>query len=315
MQKVAVVLQELGISRAAVERLANESALPYRLVWQDECSEEKNGTAEPDDVAALITINKPIDQAVLDRYPNVKMVAVAFTGYDCVDAVCCRDRGIAVCNVPDYSTDSVAELTVGLAISLLREIPRGHAVVQGDSWDLGCAGTELARKRVGVIGTGRIGLRVASLFKAFRCEVVGWSRSRREEFAALGGEYVSWEEAFATSDIVTLHIPLNEETRNLVGKRELEWMKLGACLINTARGPVLDQATLLAALDANRIRAAIDVFDSEPLSVGDAMRTAPNTVLTPHIAYKTEEALTRRAAITIQNLLAFAQGENGHRVI
>jgi phosphoglycerate dehydrogenase-like enzyme len=305
-----LILQDLGVAHEVISELIREANLPLEPLWP-----APGPVPSPDEVAVIVTVNTPVDERLLTRLPNVRIVAVAFTGYDSVDLEACRQRNIAVCNVPFYATDSVAELTLGLAISLLRDIPAGDRTIRHGGWLLDHPGTELAGKTVGIIGTGAIGLRVAELFRALKCKLIGWSRTQREPFTTLGGTYLTIDEVFSRADIVSLHVPLDAETRGLIGRKELSLMRPGACLINTARGPIVNSAALVDALESGRIRAAIDVFDTEPAPADDALIHAGATVLTPHIAYKTHEALTRRAAITINNIKGFFDGRDLNRVV
>lgn len=309
------ILQKIGVDPCLVEELISGAGLDLQIVWED-----WRDVVSPDEISVIVTVNTPVDLAVMGRFPNLRMIAVAFTGHDHVDKEACKERGIKVYNVPSYSTDSVAELAIATAISLLRDIPRGDRDIRevadgrADWWTGFGPGTELAGQTVGILGTGTIGLRVTELFRAFKCEIIGWSREKRDAFCKAGGTYVSKEEVFSEADIVSVHIALNDQTRGFVGKERLNMMKPGACLINTARGPVIETEALVEALKANRIRAALDVFDLEPLPAGDPLLALPNTVLTPHVAYKTKEALERRAQITIENIGRFLGGDDTNRV-
>jgi D-3-phosphoglycerate dehydrogenase len=305
-----LILQDLGVAREVISELIREAGLPLEPLWP-----APDRAPSPDEVVAIVTVNKPVDERLLTRFPNVRIVAVAFTGYDAVDLEACRKRNAAVCNVPSYATDSVAELTIGLAIALLRDIAAGDRTIHSGGWLLAQPGAELAGKTVGIIGTGAIGLRVAELFRALKCKLIGWSRTQRKAFTTLGGTYLTIDAVFSRADIVSLHVPLNAETRGLIGRKELSLMKPGACLINTARGPIVDSAALVDALSTGGIRAAIDVFDTEPLPTGDPLIHAGAAVLTPHIAYKTHEALERRARITIENIKGFLDGKDINRVV
>lgn len=307
-----LVLEDLGIPKADFEQLAADAGLPFEIIW------DRDNVESPDAIVGIVTIREAtvIDKEWLDQYPNLQFIAVAFTGYDRVNLEDCREKNIAVFNVPAYSTDAVAELTVGLAISLLREIPRAHHLVYSGGWDLGKPGNELLGKTIGILGTGTIGTRAATLFKAFNCDLIGWSRSKREAFQELGGEYVDdLKDFFARADIVCVHLPLNEETRGIVGAEEFFAMKETAYLINTARGPIVDEGALVEVLKNKGIAgAAIDVFDQEPIPDGDPILELGNVIITPHIAYKTEEAIQRRAQVTINNIRAFMGGEKVNRV-
>lgn len=297
------VLEELGVKRELL------SLSGHTVSWYGE-------TADKSEIEALITVKKKLGPAELGEYPNLKMIAVAFTGYDSVDEKYCREKGIAVYNVPAYSTNSVAELTLGLAISLLREIPKGNNIIRSDGWDLGRPGIEMNGKTVGICGTGAIGLRTAQLFKAFGCEVIGWSRSRRPEFESVGRYIDSLDELCAVSDIISINVPSNEETKGLIGEKQLDHMKSSAYLINTARGPVVDEKALYSALKDKKIAgAALDVFSAEPIVPGNPILSLDNVILTPHIAFKTEEALKRRAEITLKNMNSFINGSGENRVI
>jgi len=309
MQRI-LVLQSLGVDRRIFHNLVAEASLPHEVVWDDQEADYPT-----DDVSVVVTVNSPVDKSLLARFPKVRMIGLAFTGYDSVDIEACRSRDIAVYNVPAYSTDSTAELAIGLTLSLLRKIPIGNQVIRSGSWKLDTPGTQLAGKTVGVIGTGAIGIRTAELFKAFRCDLIGWSRSKRSDFTDLGGEYLPKGEVFQRADVVSIHLPLNPETRGIIGQDDISRMKPGACLINTARGPIVDRQSLIRALKKESIRAGIDVFDREPLPDDDPLTELPGTVLTPHIAYRTTEALNQRAAIAVDNIRAFVDGNEGNRIV
>lgn len=324
MLKIAF-LQNIGVPRDAVAAMMSALNRPYELHWND-------GPVDlfATDASILVTVNAVVDDKVLSKCPRLELVAVAFTGHDHVSKDLCAQRGIKVCNVPAYSTDSVAELTLGLAIGLVRNIPLGDRAIRTGGWTATGArmdwsnrppmsvaqGTELAGKMVGIIGTGTIGMRVAELFAALKCRLVGCARTARPRFEELGGVYrTDAASVCAEADIVTVHVALNEKTRRLIGEREIASMKPTACLINTSRGPVVDQSALTVALQESRIRgAALDVFDVEPLSAGDALAALPNVILTPHIGYNTQEALDRRAHVTMLNIRAFLEGRDENRV-
>jgi phosphoglycerate dehydrogenase-like enzyme len=262
-------------------------------------------------------VKKKLGSAELSEFLKLKMIAVAFTGYDSVDLNYCKENNIAVCNVPAYSTNSVAELAVGQAISLFREIPKGNEIIRNGGWDIGRPGIELSGKTVGICGTGAIGLRTAQLFKAFGCEIKGWSRTRRKEFIDLGGKYVdTLEELCSISDILSIHVPSNSDTKALIGKKQLAMMKQSAYLINTARGLVVDEQALYESLSQKKIAgAALDVFSVEPIESDNPFLKLDNVILTPHIAFKTCEALKRRSEITKNNIISFESGLKENRVI
>ena len=197
----------------------------------------------------------------------------------------------------------------------MRDIGIGNTTIRNQGWALK-PGIELHGKTVGILGTGEIGIATAKIFKALGCKIVGWSRSQKEEFEALGGKYIAdKQEFFATADIISVHLPLNKQTSGLVGKKEFAAMKETAILINTARGPIVDEAELIAALEQNKIAGAgIDVYEQEPISHDNGLLQLHNVVLTPHVAFKTEEALIRRMEITVKNIADFKDGKEDNRV-
>jgi phosphoglycerate dehydrogenase-like enzyme len=263
------------------------------------------------DVEALITNNHRVDAAeVLQRWPNLKTISLAFTGYDGVDLAYWRERGLKLYNVPDYSSDSVAELTIGLTLAVMRKIPQADDNTRTGLWDSGVTpGIELHGKRVGIIGTGTIGTRSAKLFQSFGCIVVGWARTPRRSFVDLGLGYESLEQVLSESDVVVLHLPLTDNTRHIIGSRQLRLMKPTAVLINTARSELIDSDALVTALTEKLIAgAALDVSDDEPGTSPDALLRLQNVVLTPHVGFKTNEALQRLADEAIRNVGRFLAG-------
>lgn len=305
-----LVLQDLGISFLKLNDLLSTLNIKNQLIhgFSDiNLIDEK--------VQIIITIKEKVDEKLLQQFPNVSLIVVAFTGYDVVDVNYCTQNKITVCNVPSYATDSVAELTIGLAISLLRDIPKTNHLLKNGGWNF-APGQELKGKSVGVVGTGTIGTRVAELFKVFGCEVLGWSRSQNPDFIKLGGIYIDDINLLCSKvDILTIHTPLNEATKNLIDDKQFHQMKPSSFLINTARGPIVNQEALANALNNNKIAgAAIDVFEVEPIPQEVALINTENSILTPHIAYKTQEALHRRAAITIENIKQFLAGNPINKV-
>eukprot|EP00812_Abedinium_dasypus_P015717 NODE_936_length_1305_cov_243.352000.p1 GENE.NODE_936_length_1305_cov_243.352000~~NODE_936_length_1305_cov_243.352000.p1 ORF type:complete len:350 (-),score=105.92 NODE_936_length_1305_cov_243.352000:172-1221(-) len=265
------------------------------------------------DAWAIVTVTNPITEAVLDKHPNCKLVAVSFTGFNHVDLEACKKRGIAVVNVPAYSTDSVAELSIGLTFAVLREIPAGERTLRKGLWAHSDGGTELRNKVVGIVGLGDIGLATARLFKAFGpSELLGWSRREKEAFTAapISGKHASLEDIFSRADVVSIHVALNAETLGFINRSLLERLRPTAVLINVARGGVIDQAAMAELLSARRFRAGLDVFQPEPVPADDPIMSVPadQVVLTPHVAYKTVEALQRRMVITADNLRLYADG-------
>ncbi len=311
-QMKIVILEPLGIT---AEKLAAASAAVeakgHTLVAYDTKTENQEELAQRGkDADVIIIANQPLRKNVLEKCENLKFLSIAFTGVDHVDVEYCRERGIAVSNAAGYSTNAVAELAFGLAVSVLRNIPACDSVCRQEGTKTGLVGSELYGKTFGVVGTGAIGCKVANIAQAFGCQVVAYSRSKKPELEALGVSYLSLEELLRTSDIVSLHVPLNDQTKGLIGQKEIACMKETAILLNTARGGVVDSAALAAALNEDRIAGAgIDVFEMEPPVPADhPLLHSKHTVVTPHVAFASHEALFTRAQIVFTNILAWEDG-------
>lgn len=265
--------------------------------------------------ADILTIsNIPVTKQIIDSCPNLKLINVAFTGYDHIDIKTCKERGILVCNAAGYSTPAVAELSIGLAISLLRNIVKLDSNTRIPSDRNGYTGTELFGKTIGIIGTGAIGTLTARLFNSFGCNVLTYSRTIKEIEEA---NPVPLSELLSKSDIISLHIPSNEETKNFIDADKLKLIKKSAIIINTARGAIIDSHALANALNTNKIAgAAIDVYEKEPpLDPEHPLLNAKNTILLPHIAYATKESMYRRLDIVTSNIDNFLKGKPKNRVI
>lgn len=256
---------------------------------------------------AVIT-NKPVSRKVIEN-SNLDLIDVAFTGVDHVDLDACKENDIKVLNASGYSDDSVAELVIGLAIGVLRKFDKNNEnIFEGKSNPL--LGSLIKGKTFGVIGTGNIGKKLIELLQVFGCDIIAYSRTEKDEIKDLGVEYVDLETLLKKSDIVSLHIPNNKETKHFLGKEELDLMKEGAVLINCARGAVVDNAYLAKLLNEDKLRAGIDVFDMEPPLPEDyPLRNAKNVLLTNHVAFYTEEAMQIRADIVFDNLYSYLEGE------
>src|SRR3712207_5710066 len=238
------------------------------------------------------------------------MVSVAFTGIDHVDTKACIDKNIRICNAAGYSTSSVAELTYGLIFSVFRNIvPLDKATRKGGT-RLGFSQSELLGKTIGIVGTGAIGIKVGEIAKAFGCKILAYSRTQKQQAIDLGFEYVSLDELLSNSDIVSLHVPLNNETRGMISREKIKLMKSSSILINTARGPIIDNVALAEALKQGKIAGAgIDVFEVEPpIENSHPLFNISNVVVTPHIAFATKEAMYRRAKITFDNIEKWIEG-------
>lgn len=263
------------------------------------------------DADIVVIANQPLPARVIEASMKLKMISVAFTGIDHVEGHSeIKKRGITVCNAAGYSNHSVAELVIGLSLNLLRNLKVADVTTRASGTIDGLIGNELRGKTVGVIGTGRIGLQTASLFKAFGCQILGYNPSIKPEGLQMGIHYTEFDQVLSESDIVTLHLPLTSSTKGIISAEKLALMKPSSLLINCARGPIVDNHALATALNNGLIAGAgIDVFDLEPPLPADyPLLHCKNTLLTPHVAYATEESMVRRASIAIGNVTAFLNG-------
>lgn len=303
LEPLAVSEEVLRAHAAPLEQAGHEVVLCTRKLSE----EEKRERALDADV--LIIANGKLSPELVKAARRLKMISVGFTGIDHVPLDVCKEQGVMVCNAQGYATEATAELAVGMMLSCLRHLVPFDAAARRGGTIAGTHNRTLQGKTVGIVGTGAIGLRVAELVGAFGSTVLGFSRHAVPEGEALGIRYVSMEELFSQSDIVTLHIPLNDLTRGMISREHLASMKPGAVLINCARGGVVDTGALAEALNEGRICAGIDVFDSEPpISEDDPLVTAKNAVLTPHTGFFTDEAMEARADIVFDNVTAWLAG-------
>lgn len=313
-----VLLEPLAVNDEELERLAQSLRdMGHEFTAFDTVEKDAQGLIQrAKDADAVIIANNPLNKEVIESLEKLKYIAVAFTGVDHVDLEACRRRGIKVSNARGYATEAVAELTVGMIITLLRNIVACDKVTRIGGTKAGLVGSELNSKTVGIVGTGAIGLRTAEILKAFNCKLLGYSRSRSEKAVDLGIQYVGLEELLASSDIVSLHVPLTEETRGLINKDNIKLMKKNAILINVARGPVVDSEALAMALDEGIIAGAgIDVYEVEPpIPPNHPLLKAKNVLATPHVAFATHESMLKRAAIVFDNVMAWLNGEDKNLV-
>lgn len=301
-----VIIEPLGVEQEKLLAMAAEQ-LPesVEVVYYDTRVTDTETLIERGKDADIIAVsNLPLNADVIDGCKNLKMLSVAFTGVDHIALDACRRNGVLVSNCAGYSTAAVADLVFGLLISLYRNIPACNEVVRREGTKDGLVGFELEGKKFGVVGTGAIGLRVAAIAQAFGCEVLAYSRTKKD---VPGITYTDLNTLLSQCDIVSLHTPLNDSTRGLIGKEQLALMKKNAVLINTARGPVVDSQALAEALNEERIAGAcIDVFETEPPVKKDhPLLNAKHVIATPHAAFATKEALVKRAVIVFDNITAW----------
>ena len=263
---------------------------------------------QPGRIKMLVALDGPVEDSVLEDHPALELLLVDNAGS--VDLELCSDRGVAVCEVPLQAAQSVAELTIGLILASLRRIVAlDHGCREGrwGSWP----GGRLKGRTVGVVGTGAVGMTVARLLQAFGATVLGYSRSPRADFC---GKYVEWNELWTRSSAVTLHLPVNNATRRLVGMRELERLGVGALLVNTSSPELVDMDALLNVLETGRLgSAALDLPD--PLDREHPLTALRQVILTPGVAAMTEHALDARIRDVARVLAAGLEGRHKSRLV
>ena len=309
--KIAL-LEPIGVATELINELSeNIRNLGHEFVYYDNKTTDKDELIRRSEGCDIVMIaNNAYPAEVVEVSDKLKMIAVAFTGIDHVGCKACKDRDIMICNAAGYSNVSVSELVIGMAIDALRNVAVANEVVRNGGTSAGIGGREICGRRVGIIGLGQIGLKCAKLFKAFGAEVVAYNRSESEEAKELGIKYMSLEEVLSTSDIISLNLPLNDSTRGFIGKERIAMMKSDAVFINCARGPIVDNKALADALNNDELGfACIDVYDMEPPIPEDyPLLHAKNTLLTPHQAFISEEAMIRRAGIVFDNVNQYLNG-------
>ena len=315
MTKVAILddTQALALDVAPWERLRARD-VAVEVFSEPFASENAAAHALADfDVLVPMRERTAFPASLIARLTRLRLVALTGARAPTLDVAACTARGVLVCNTGggDLTTASTSELTWALLLAAARRVPQADALMRAGGWHAGLpVGGTLEGQRLGVVGLGRLGTRVARIALAFGMEVVAWSQNlTAEAAAAVGVRCVTKNELFATSDAVTLHLVLSERTRDIVGAAELAAMKPGAILVNTSRGPLVDEAALLASLRAGRITAALDVYAREPLPADSPLRCAPNTVLTPHLGYSTLPVMRRFYGDSVANILAWLDGE------
>lgn len=264
----------------------------------------------------IVLVNKvPITETILTACPQIKLICGQATGYNIVDCDACRRHGVLVTNVPSYGTAAVAQFTFALILEMCHRIGlHNHSVHQGD-W---CKAEnfcywltpqmELAGKTLGILGFGRIGRAVGRLAKAFEMNVIAYSRTECEEGRSIA-EYVDLDTLFREADILTLHCPLVPATEKIINKDSLAKMKDGAMLVNTARGGLLDEAAVVDALNAGKLRyAAVDVVSQEPMKADNPLLTTRRCIITPHIAWAPVESRQRLLDCVVENIRCFLDG-------
>ncbi|HEY8290383.1 MAG TPA: D-2-hydroxyacid dehydrogenase family protein [Acetobacteraceae bacterium] len=316
MVKIAVLDDWQGVAKASADwsRLQARADVTF---FADAFADQDDAAAKLADFEIVLSMRErtPLPGSLINRLPKLRMLGMTGARNLSLDTPACTARGVVVCNTQagaGTSNDSAtAELALGLLLAAARGIPRGDANLRSGAFQMGVpVGIGLAGKTLGVIGLGRLGSYMARYGKALNMKVIAWSQNLTAEKAtAAGATLVSKDELMATADAISIHLVLSDRSRGLVGRGDIGRMKPGAILINTSRGPIIDETAMLEALRANRIVAALDVFDREPLPANHPLRSAPNTVLTPHLGYCVKETWDQFYPQMIENALGFLDGK------
>ncbi len=308
--RVAILDDYQGIAR----RMADWDGLPAGtevVIFADHLSDAGAVAARLTDFDAVVAMRErtSFPRTLLERLPRLKLLVTTGMRNASIDVGAAVERGVVVCGTAGLPYPT-AELTWGLILALARYIALEDRATREGRWQVSC-GLGLNGKTLGVIGLGGLGSRVAKIGRAFEMDVIAWSQNLTAARAAdVGATLVSKDELLARSDMVSVHLVLSERTRGLLGPRELSQMKRTAYLINTSRGPIVDEAALVAALRQGTIAGAgLDVYDEEPLPLDHPLRSLPNTVITPHLGYVTEETYRIFYGHALEDVKAWLAGQ------
>jgi phosphoglycerate dehydrogenase-like enzyme len=298
--------------QAVARRMANWSSLPIEVVvFQDHLADLEAVATRLRDFEVVVAMRErtPFPRALFARLPRLRCLVTTGMRNAAIDLEAAREHGVVVCGTAGLPYPT-AELAWGLILSLVRRIPAEDRATRAGRWQE-TVGVGLNGKTLGVLGLGTLGTRVARVGRAFEMDVLAWSQNLTAERAtAVGATLVPKDELLARSDVVSIHLVLGERTQGLLGARELKLMKPSAYLVNTSRGPIVDEAALIDALTAGRLAGAgLDVFDEEPLPADHPFRRLPNTVITPHLGYVTEETYRIFYGQALEDVRAYLRGE------
>jgi phosphoglycerate dehydrogenase-like enzyme len=312
--KIAVLDDWQGVARDSADwsKLDERAEVTF---FSEAFADEGDAAAKLADFEIVLSMRErtPLPASLIQRLPRLRMLGITGAKNASLDVPSCTARGVVVCNTTGSPAGlaAPAELALGLLLSVARAIPTGDAAIRAGRFQEGVPiGITLAGKTLGVIGLGRLGSLMAGYGRALGMNVIAWSQNLTAEAAAAAGAgLVGKDELLARSDAVSLHLVLSPRSRHTIGAAEIARMKPGAILINTSRGPLVDEDALKAALQERRIYAGLDVFDREPLAADNVLRRAPNTVLTPHLGYVVVETMRLFYAQSIENTLTFLNGK------
>ena len=314
--RCAILDDYINLSRRSADWSKVEDRVDITVFSHPFASPEAAATALKDfEIICAMRERTPFPRTMFEALPNLKLLITAGMRNASIDMAAAKDHQVVLCGT-QWSRDPTAPLTMGLILELIRNIGRENARMHAGEPLQKFAGVEIEGRTLGVVGLGKLGSKVAKLAQAFGMNVVAWSPNLTSERCAEAGVgYVSKEDLFSTADIVTIHVVLSQRSRGLVGAEELARMKPTAYLVNTARGPIVDEAALLTTLQERKIAGAgIDVFSVEPLPVDHPFRKLDNIVLTPHLGYVTEENFFNHYRQMVDGIDGWFKSEPKHRL-
>ena len=315
MMKIAVLDDWQDVARQSADWsvLADRAELTF---FPDAIASEEEAANALADFDILLTMRErtAFPGSLIRRLPKLRMIGITGASVATLDLAACTRQGVLVCNTAGGGSGApyaTAELALGLLIAAARSIPVADAAIRAGGFQHGVpAGMSLAGKTLGVVGLGRLGARMVRYAAALEMKVIAWSPNLSEDRARdAGARFVSKSELMAESDAVSIHMVLSPRSRGVIGADDIGRMKNGAILINTSRGPLIDEAALIAAVKAGKIVAALDVYDKEPLPVDHPLRALSHTVLTPHLGYGVAETWTDFYPRSLENAVAFLDGK------
>ncbi len=301
------------------DRKLVEQRFPDAAIQEKVLNEEELIKVCKDTEAISCFINTHFTKEVIQNLPKLKLIVTRSVGYDHIDTDACKERGITVCNVPDYGSHVIAEHVFALLLSTLRHISEGDRKVEGGTFDYhGLRGMALRGKTIGIVGTGKIGRKVAEIAYGFGMDILAVDQCRTLELVdQLGVRYVSLPELLAQSDIITLHLPDTKETKHMVNASAFAQMKNGAVLVNTARGSLIESQALLDALNSGKVAyALLDVLEHEQnFAENKELIAHPNVVTTPHIGFYADDSMHNMYVDAFQSIDQWLAGKEPEHVI
>lgn len=313
MTQVAVLDDWQGVARNSTDwspLMARAEVIFFAEAFQneDEAAQKLAGF----EIVLSMRERTPLPASLIDRLPKLRMLGITGASNRSLDIAACTARGIVVSNTTGNSNReaATAELALGLLLAAARAIPAADGNIRAGRFQQGLpVGVSLAGKTMGIVGLGRLGSHMAHYAKTLAMNVLAWSPNlTAEKTSAAGVTLATKAELFSRSHAISIHLVLSQRSRGLIGAADLACMKPGAILVNTSRGPIVDEAALLDAVYSRRIVAALDVFDREPLPPDHPLRNAPNTIMTPHLGYGVQETWEEFYRQSMENALSFLDG-------